>query len=288
VLERAMQSGAAMHADRRSGQKGLFDDVEDEPAAAAPIQLPDVPEWPEREKLAFEKEVLGFYLSSHPLAEYESTLRTYCTHNTVEAAALPHKAEVFLGGMLSAIKFSHTKNPRPGSTATKYAMFDLEDMDGIMRSIVWPEEFARFGELVQPDAILVVRGRIDKRPGSEEANLIVDELLPPSDMDQRYTKGLILRVVEETHGPRGLDQLYEILRGYPGNLELELLLCLADGAKLRCQCEGFRIAVNPEMRTRIEQLLGPGNFRLFTQRPRPSAPPPKAPRGNGYARAGAS
>jgi DNA polymerase-3 subunit alpha len=282
VVERALQSGASKLADRRSGQKGLFDGIDESKASSAPVKLPEVPEWPEREKLANEKEVLGFYLTSHPLAEHENTLRTFCSHTTVSAAALPGRSEVLVGGMLSAIKHSHTKNPRPGSTATKYAMFDLEDMEGILRCIVWPEEFSRFGELVQSDAILILRGRIDKRPGSEEANLIVDELLSPADMSERYTKGMIIRVQEETHGVRGLEQLHEILRGYPGNLSLELLLCLADGSKVRCTCEGLRVGIDAELRGRIDELLGPGNLRLITAKPTP-APAPKA-RGNGYAR----
>ena len=112
--------------------------------------LPDVPEWEQNDRLAKEKEVLGFYLSSHPLAEHAKTLQAYCSHTTVEAAALKHRTEVMLGGMIASIKHSHTKNPKPGSPS-RYAMFDLEDTAGIMRCICWPEQFAQFGELIQPD-----------------------------------------------------------------------------------------------------------------------------------------
>ena len=172
-----------------------------------------MPEWAERERLSAEKEVLGFYLSSHPLAEHEETLTSYCTHNTVEAAALSHRTEAVLGGVLASIKFSQTKNPRPGSTATKYAMFDLEDTAGMMRCIVWPEEFATHGELIKADAIVALRGVIDKRPGSEEANFIVNEVVTLPDLATRCTRGVMIRVDEEPHGVRGLEQLYEILPG---------------------------------------------------------------------------
>ena len=87
VLDRALQTGAAALADRRSGQKGLFDGADEEPAAADKrLSLPDIPEWDEKERLAFEKEVLGFYLKSHPLAEHAETLSAYCSHTT---AAVP-------------------------------------------------------------------------------------------------------------------------------------------------------------------------------------------------------
>ena len=99
----------------------------------------------------------------------------------MEAAELKHRTEVMLGGMLSAIKLSHTKNPKPGSPS-RYAMFDLEDTEGMIRCIVWPEQFASYEQLIKPDAIVVVRGAVDKRPGSEEANLIVNEMIPLDDL----------------------------------------------------------------------------------------------------------
>jgi len=265
VLDRALQSGAAALADRRRGQKGLFDDT-DEPAAAggaAANRLPDVEAWSEKEKLAKEKEVLGFYLSSHPLLEHQQTLSTYCTHTSVEAAALPNRHEAMLGGMIASIKFSHTKNPRPGSTATKYAMWDLEDSEGIMRCILWPEDFARFGHLVEADRILAVRGAIDKRPGSEEANFIVNELIPLEDLSQRFTRGIVIRVDGQRHREKGLEALYEILRGYPGKCELQLVLCLEDQSRVVCQCDNLRIDLNPELRRRVDELLGPGHVRCI-------------------------
>ena len=146
-------------------------------------------------------------------------------------------------------------------------MFDLEDTEGIMRCICWPEQFAQFGELIQPDTICVLRGAIDKRAGSEEANLIVNEVIPIGDLEARYTRGIRVRVVEESHGVKKLEMLHEILRGYPGECPLELLLCLADGRKISCRCDTFRIANNPEMRGRVEELLGAENFRLITARP---------------------
>ncbi len=210
--------------------------------------------------------MLGFYLSSHPLAEHAKKLQAYCSHTTVEAAALKSRSEVMLGGMIASIKHSHTKNPKPGSPS-HYAMFDLEDTEGIMRCICWPEQFAQFGELIQAETICVLRGAIDKRAGSEEANLIINELIPIGDLEARYTRGIRVRVVEDSHGVKKLEMLYEVLRGYPGEVPFELLLCLTDGRKISCRCDTFRIANNVEMRNRVEELLGAENFRLITNKP---------------------
>ncbi|MEX0675604.1 MAG: DNA polymerase III subunit alpha [Pirellulales bacterium] len=278
VLDRAIQSGAALHADRKSGQKGLFEMLDDAAEASAPAALPDVPDWDDRERLAAEKEVLGFYLSSHPLAEHEKTLATYCSHSTADLAALPPRTEVVLGGMISAIKFSQTRNPRAGSSHTKYAMFDLEDMSGSVRCILWPEQYAEQGDLVRPDATLVLRGAVDRRPGSDEPNLIVSELIPLPALDARFTRCIVVRLSELAHAERGLEDLFEILRGYPGNCELQLVLCLADGSRAYLRSQRMRVDLNAEMRSRVDALLGPGNVRLL---PAPTvasssrgAPPP--------------
>ncbi|QGJ71728.1 DNA polymerase III subunit alpha [Planctomycetales bacterium 10988] len=283
VLERAMQAGAQVHADRRSGQQNLFgDSAEGEAQSLKPGESSfSQDEWPEKEKLANEKEVLGFYLTSHPLAEHEQSLKLYCTHHSGQVPALPHRAEVVVGGMLSSLKFSNTKRPRVEGGPTRYVMFDLEDLEGNLRCIVWPEQFAECGHLAQADAILGVRGKVDKRPGSDEANLIVDELMPLEDLEARYTKRVVVRVKEESHGIRGIEQLHEILRYYPGDYELRIYLELANGGKVLCHSHGLKVGLEKEMRERVEELLGPENFKLDSSRPRrKSAAPPAASRRN--------
>ena len=225
--------------------------------------MPNVPDWEPREQLAKEKEVLGFYLSSHPLAEHEKTLAAYCSHTTAAAAGLKHRTEVMLGGMVSAVKYSHTKNPKPGSPS-RYAMFDLEDAQGMIRCILWPDQFVHYGELLESDSIRIVRGAVDKRPGSDEANLIVNELLDIKDLEARCPRSVSIRIFEETHGLVKLEQLHAILRNHPGKSPLELTICLSDGSRVPCRCPEFRVAADAEMQARVEELLGPNQLRVQT------------------------
>ena len=269
-----MQSGASVLADRRSGQKGLFGDADDEETTAAATALPNIPDFSEKERLTLEKEVLGFYLSSHPLAEHEQILRTFCTHSSQQLGDVEHRTEVIVGGMLAAIKFSHTKNPRPGSTNTKYAMWDLEDLDGIVRCILWPEQFAQFGSFVTSDAIVGLRAVIDKRPGAEEVNLIVNEVMPLAELSTRFTSGVQIRVREDRHGSDGLEKLREIVRGYPGQKNLRLRLDLADGSSVHLDCPRS-VEIDAELRRRVEDLLGPGNFNLVGEAPKPVSARPQ-------------
>lgn len=268
VLDRAVQAGASAAADRRSGQKNLFQSFDDPSSEeTTDLSLPDIPELPERELLALEKEVLGFYLSSHPLSEYQNLLETYCSHTTNTIGGLKDRASVALGGILSSIKLAHTRK------GDKYANFDLEDVDGMIRCILWPGEYERFAELVKADAILFVRGTIDRR-GGDEANLIVNELVQLSELPARYTRGAAFRIVESKTPPDTLKKLREILRTYPGNGEVQLMLTLKDGDHVLLRSDSIKIDVNAEMRQRVDQLLGPGNFKLLTSAP-PAATAPQ-------------
>lgn len=266
VLEKALQSGASAIADRKSGQKNLFAAVEEPEEVAVEAALPDCTPWDDREKLTYEKEVLGFYWSSHPLAEYEKKFKMCCTHTTSSLKTVKDKTEVVLGGIMSSIKLAHTRRARPGSTHTKYANFDLEDIDGGIRCIAWPEDYAKLEELIQADRVCIVQGRIDRRGGDDEANLIVNEVIPVEEIETRYARGVIVRVNESVHGKEILRPLNEILRGYPGSAELRLMLILLDGHHVILKSQrGVDLA--PEMRNRVDELLGIGNFELLLSRP---------------------
>jgi len=270
VIDRAMQSGSNALADRKRGQKSLFDDEEDKTGEPLKVQYPDHPEWEEREKLAKEKEVLGFYLSSHPLAEYEGKLKNFCSHTITQLAALANRQEVLIGGMISSIKTSHTRNPKPGQPS-KFANFDLEDMSSAIRCICWPDDYVAYEELIEQDAVLVARGVVDKSRG-DEPNLVVNELIRINDLDAKYTTGIRIRLDVEKQGLAILPRFREVLRGYPGRCNLEIVVAMTDGSSVRLESQNTSVDITPQLKTRIDDLLGPGNYRLLTEPPKPKPP----------------
>ena len=269
IIERALQAGSSALSDRRSGQKNLFEQLNSDTDEEDDVPLPNVPEFEERERLVMEKEVLGFYLSSHPLAEHRELLTSFSSHTTTRLSKLSDRTEVIIGGLISSITLAHTKNGRPGSP-TKYANFDMEDIEGTVRCIMWPDSFQRFEPLLEPDSILLVRGSVDRRGGGDEVNLIVDELISLDQLDDRCTKGMVIRVDELKHGDRVLPQIYEILRAYPGNQEVRLVLDLADGHRVAMKADRLQIHVNAELKDRMDDLLGNHNYQMITQFPKTS------------------
>ena len=140
-----------------------------EPEAETPskeenIDLPNIPEWPEKEKLAREKAVLGFYRSGHPLKEFRKDLAYHCTHNTASAKQLPHRTQVVLGGIVSQLDKRATKTKNE-----LYARFELEDEEGTIPCVLWPSSYAKYGAFLSPDAVVLCVGSIDNKKQEEEA-----------------------------------------------------------------------------------------------------------------------
>jgi DNA polymerase-3 subunit alpha len=265
VIDKALQGGVASAKDKRSGQLSLFEDLDAQETAPA-VTLPDIPEFPEKERLAMEKEVLGYYLSSHPLSAHERLLKSFCTHNATTAKRLPNRTDVWMGGVVSSIKLAHTRNPKPGKPS-KYANFDLEDLEGIVRSIAWPDIYEKFAEVIQPDAIVLIRGRIDKR-GEEEINLVVDEVIPIQEADQKFTSGIHILFDENRHSETMIQDIHEILQGYPGEREVILSVLLSGGRTVHVQAGKQRVAIENELRQRLDDLLGEPSHRLIFHKPK--------------------
>jgi len=263
-IEKAMAAGAARVADRKSGQKNLFDAFEDaatESSAPVPSSLPDVPPLSDFEMRSGEKEVLGYYVHSHPLAEHASLLEAICTNGTAGLGSVKAKGDVVVGGLVAALKLSNVKQPRPGSTHTRYGMFDLEDMEGLVRTICWPEDYARLGEWIVPDAVVVVSGSIDRRAGSDETNLIVNDLVPIADIWARPVRSVTIKVTEPGHGPDTLERLAAVLKRHPGQTPLRLVLELADGRRVLMEADRERVTWSHALLADLIGLLGPGCVR---------------------------
>ena len=212
VLPRAAQAGQAVQEDRKRGQSNLFDLFAEpgcngngngnggrqrSPSAPAVSNLPDLPELPDAERLAEEKKVLGFYMSSHPLTRHAGLLQALATHRVDELAGVAEKTEVILGGMIANVQVRNVQKSRSG--LTRMAKFAFEDLTGSVPAMLWPEEFARSEELIKNDLIGFVRGTLDRR--RDPAELVVSKIIPLDQGPAELARGVV------DHAPQG---------GHPG------------------------------------------------------------------------
>jgi len=268
VVDRAIQCAAAQFRDRQAGQKSLFgDESGPAPLEGAGVALPEVPPLSRAQKLAFEKEVLGFYLTSHPLAEHAERLTQLATHATTGLADLPDGAEVRLGGMISSIKRATTKKPGRGGHS-RYANFDFEDLHGSVRCIMWPAEFAKFGDQVQPETLCLIEARIDRR--GREPNLIVHELYSLEEAERRHTAQVALKFTRGRHAPGDLERARDILKSHPGRCDVRIVIESSADHDPAARCRyvlaagpHFKVAAEPKLVRELQAVLGEENVRLI-------------------------
>jgi DNA polymerase III subunit alpha len=114
---------------------------------------------------------------------------------------------------------------------------------------------------------VLVRATVDRRGENDEANLIVNDIIPIAQADAEFTSGIRIQIDEEQHNEGMIAQLKEILRGYPGKRAVDLAVKLTSGDVVFIKTEKHRVDISPEMRTRLDDLLGPNSHRLITARP---------------------
>ncbi len=270
TVERAVQSALKIHKDRARGQKSLFGDepASDESDSVDEALLPEAEDWSRAQKLAAEKEVFGFYLTSHPLAEMGDALTKYAQNRTNELAEMEDRDEVILAGMVSSIKNAATKKPSKNGH-TRYVNFDFEDPHGLVRCIMWPEQFARFGEKVKMEAMVIIKGKIDKR--GREPNVIVDQLLTLNDARKQFTDRLAINFKRGVHTRQDMVNVHDVLTQFPGQTEVILVVDSVDQEKpdtsLRYVLNppgNLRVSCSEEFENRLKATIGESHIHFHT------------------------
>jgi DNA polymerase III subunit alpha len=152
AVEGAMEGGQRAWRDRESGQVGLFGDlIAEEPHA---ISLPNVPEWSDKEKLAAEKEMLGFWVTGHPLDRYADKVAELATHDSGSLEGLEKNAEVKLCGVLTGITRKRNKEGKP------WAAMTIEDRSGSVEGMVFASSYERLAPQILEDQAVVLRGLV--------------------------------------------------------------------------------------------------------------------------------
>jgi len=257
-----------LHRDKLRGQKSLFggDDDDSSTSNEPPPTLPEAPDWTRKERLAAEREVFGFYLTSHPLTEHAARMQRHATHTTSQLADAQDKDEVLLAGMISSIKKASTKKPsRNGHT--RYVNFDLEDTQGVVRCIMWPEEFSRQGEKVVADTICFAKGKVDRR--GREPNLIVDKILSIDEAEAEFTNLVAIKFQRGLHDESSMIRVRDILQRFPGGTEVRVVLDTPDEAKPGRQVRyvmstpnTLRVRCTTELQAELRGVLGEEHLRF--------------------------
>lgn len=230
VVDRAVQSALAAAKDKASGQMNLFggdDDADSADGADVQINLPDVPDWPKSQKLAYEKECLGFYLTSHPLSQHEKRIKRYAQTTNKHLADMEDGTPVTIVGMIGSIKIATAKKTNANGL-NKYANFDLEDPTAIVRCIAWPSDYDRFKEIIKVENIVVVQGKVDRR--GREPNIVCNRILTLDQADREFTTQVAIKFDRGLHSLDDVENVRKVLSRFPGSTDVVLVVDSVDPA----------------------------------------------------------
>ncbi|MBI5015100.1 MAG: DNA polymerase III subunit alpha [Deltaproteobacteria bacterium] len=205
-LDRALERAASVQKDRARGQTNLFgllSGQEGEETGFSADELPDVPTLPPSQQLQSEKDVLGMYLSGHPLSEWEDLLNTYTDGDLSAILERPDRAVVTVGGTVAALKEITTK------TGNRMAFVTLEDRVGTLEIVVFSELYLKSQTLLASDAPLVVRGILER--SEDSGKMLADDILPLAEAQERLAQSVHIQINAALHGRGDLESLRRVL-----------------------------------------------------------------------------
>ena len=186
VFSQVMDRTQKDRKNNMAGQLSLFDIVEEEEKEGLALKLPDVGEYPKEMKLAFEKEVLGIYVSGHPLEEYEASWRKKISNTTadfaydeeVQGVRVKDGAKAVIGGLIAGKTIKYTKDNKI------MAFLTIEDLVGTVEVIVFPKTYEQSASFLTEDAKVFVQGRISVEE-DKDGKLICEKIVPFTELKKK-------------------------------------------------------------------------------------------------------
>ncbi len=244
ALDRVMARAASAAADRVRGQVSLFGMME-EPAAAKVTKTALLPEWPQHELLAHEKELLGFYVTGHPLTPLAPLLEKFCLHNSTTAKTLAPRTMTRIGGMVGAVQQGMSKK-----SGKPYAMVTLEDLEGTFSMLLMNENYDKYRALLVAAKALLVIGEVNN--DEDKPKLFPSEIMPLEDAPRKFTKQVHFRLEYEKLTAERLEAAQKIAQAHPGRCPLFLCIKHTGHAPLFIEAHE-RYLVNPS--TALQQAV---------------------------------
>jgi len=247
-LEQIRQTAAQLKFDDQ-GQDSLFSDVQAD-ATAIKDTFPSVPEYQNQELLSFEKELLGLFLTNHPMAAAMDAVSSRATKTIGELDNTIHTGQIFLfGGVITQLRQIQTKK-----TGALMAFGKLEDRSGVIDITIFPKTYEKYQNVLQQDKVVLLKAKVDFR--DEELQLLVEKVSVPDSIDE---ENVISDMHKEIFIPRKTDkavlqELGTMLKNHPGSESVIILI--PNGGQPHRMLLPYTVKWNEELEGKIAQLLG--------------------------------
>ena len=260
VVDKGMERAQKAHRDAESGQHGLFGVFNDDsPTASAPEKLPDVPDWDEFQRLAAEKEILGFFITGHPMEKYAeklADLRALDTRAISEMKQGTGKDEIKAAGMLTGVKVLKSKK------GEMYAQAALEDMAGKVDALVFPEAYRRLSEKLKLDVPVLVSASVRIEEGAAP-KLAISQITLLEEAQPKLPNSIRIRVPLDTATNGTIDALQSLCTERKGPAKVLFDLERPRDFLVVLEAEGYNVQADRAFITRVEELCGRDSVRVI-------------------------
>jgi len=257
AIEDALDFGSKVQNSKLSVENSLFGGIEEEVKISEP-SLPNIEPWGQKERLAREREVTGFYITGHPLRKYEIDHKSFATISLGETEQLEEVDVVKSCGVITSIK---TKLDKKGNTM---AFFTLDDFSGSCEALMFSDAYKQFGKYVKEEECVFIVGRPES--SGDAIKIHIEKVMPIEEAREVYTESIKIHIDKEKHTPDKILKLKEILEHYKGNIPVFVSLSENGSAQRKFSLKELRVNVSNEFINEIKENLGEDSLVLVNKR----------------------
>jgi DNA polymerase-3 subunit alpha len=260
VLDKAMDQAQKAQRDAESGQHGLFGVFQQEEAAQND-SLPNTPDWDEHTRLSAEKEILGFFISGHPLEKYKDKLQDLRALSVEDLGAMTKSTgkdeTIVTAGIISNVRVLKSKK------GDFYAQAQLEDMSGSIDMIVFPEAYKRIGDKVKLEVPVLVKAGVRIEEGANP-KITAAEISPLEDAKVPLPRAIRVRIPLENSEESTIDNLHSLFIERKGEARVLFDVERQGDFMVVMEASGYNVLPDRNFIARVEQLCGRGSVRIIS------------------------
>jgi len=260
VLDKAIDRAQKTQRDAESGQHGLFGVFQEEEAHNHNDRLPETPDFDEHQRLAFEKEILGFFITGHPLEKYHDKLEDLRALSTSELMAITKSTgkdeSITTAGIITNLRVVKSKK------GDFYAQGALEDMEGSVEMIVFPEAYRKLQEKVKLEVPVLIRCGLRVEEGSNP-KVTVNDITPLEEARVPLPRALRIRIPLEQASDSTVDDLHHLFLERKGQAKVLFDVERQGDFMVVMEAEGYNVQPDRSFIARVEQLCGRGAVRII-------------------------
>jgi len=260
VLDRAMDHAQKTQRDAESGQHGLFGVFQQDEEHPQESRLPETPDWDEHTRLSNEKEILGFFITGHPLERYREKVEDLRALSTAELAAMKSSTgkdeNLTTAGIITNLRVLKSKR------GDFYAQAALEDLSGSIEMLVFPDAFKKLQDKVKMEVPVLVRGGVRIEEGANP-KLTVNDIISLEDVRVPLPKSLRIRVPLEKASENTVDELHLLFSQRKGDAKVLFDVEREGDFMVVMEAEGYNVLPDRSFIGRVEELCGRGAVRVI-------------------------